>query len=501
MPALLSILLAGLAIYLLQRVSEQAKRRASLPPGPRGLPLVGNLFDMPTSNQWMKFAEWGKKYGDICFVTIFGKPIIILNTAKAAIDILEKKSAIYSDRPTFLMVGELAGWNDMLVLSPYGEKSRLHRKLLYKTIGTAKSVQRLVPIAEAETRRFINRVISKPEDLATQIRHSAGAIILLVSYGYEVQEHHDPFVDLVERADSQFSECTTPGAFWVDVVPIFRYVPEWFPGAGFKRLAKEFRQTLHDMVERPFAFVKEQMDTGNAVPSYTHELLEKKGLTADEELAIKWSAASLYSGGGDTTISAIHAFFLAMTLYPEVQKQAQAEIEAVVGTHTLPTYTDRERLPYVDALVKEVLRWNTVVPLAPHCVLEEDVHEGYRIPAGSTVIANLDNMLHDPLTYPNPSVFDPTRFIPSEGKVPQKDPRSICFGFGRRVCPGIHFADMTVFSSCVMALATLNIAKYVENGMVVEPVMDKTPGSVNHPVPFKCSITARAPYGNGIPGN
>ncbi|KII86266.1 hypothetical protein PLICRDRAFT_93731 [Plicaturopsis crispa FD-325 SS-3] len=489
MPALLSTLLAGLAIYLLQRVAGKAKRRASLPPGPTGLPLVGNLFDIPTSNQWIKFAEWGKKYGDICSVTILGKPMIILNSAKAATDLLDKKSAIYSDRPIFPMAGELAGWSDMLILTPYGEKSRLHRKLLHKEIGTVNSVQRHVPVAEAETRLFINRVISKPEDLATHIRHTAAAIILHVSHGYEVQEHHDPFIDLADNAVSQFSDCTTPGAFWVDVAPILRYVPEWCPGAGFKKLAKEFRQTLRDM---PHNFVKEQMNDGTAIPSYTRELLEKKGPNADEELAIKWSAASLYSGGADTTVSAIHAFFLAMTLYPEVQKQAQAEIDTVVGTHTLPTYTDRERLPYVDALVKEVLRWNTVVPLAPHRVMEEDVYEGYRIPAGSTMLANLDNMLHDPLTYPDPSVFDPTRFIPSEGKVVQKDPRSICFGFGRRICPGLHFADMTVFSSCAMALATLNIAKCIKNGMVVEPVTDKTPGSVNHPVPFKCSITARA---------
>ncbi|KII86264.1 hypothetical protein PLICRDRAFT_55999 [Plicaturopsis crispa FD-325 SS-3] len=453
---------------------------------------------MPTSMEWITFAEWGKKYGGVSSVTILGKPLIIINSVKAAIDLMDKKSSIYSDRPVFPMAGELVGWTDMLVLSPYGEKTRLHRKLMHKVIGTPNSVQRLVPLAEAETVRFINRVISKPEDFATHIRLTAGAIILLVSHGYEVKGPDDPFIDLANKAIAQFSECTIPGAFLVDVFPILRYVPAWFPGAGFKKLAKEWRQTLQDMAEEPYKFVLKQMDAGTAVPSFTHDLLQTKDFTDEEKVAIKWSATSVYAGGADTTVSVIHAFFQAMTLYPEVQKRAQAEIEAVLGPNTLPTFSDRARLPYVDALVKEVQRWHTVVPLTPHRVMEEDIYEGHRIPAGATVIANMDYMLHDPETYPNPSVFDPTRFIPSEGKEVQLDPRIICFGFGRRICPGVYFVDMTVFSSCAMALATLNIGKYVENGVVMEPSLEPIPGGVHHPRPFKCSITPRAPYENGI---
>lgn len=63
------------------------------------------------------------------------------------------------------------------------------------------------------------------------------------------------------------------------------------------------------------------------------------------------------------TVSAVYSFFLAMTLFPEAQKKAQAEIDAVVGSDRLPTFTDRDSLPYVEALAKEVVRWNVVVPL------------------------------------------------------------------------------------------------------------------------------------------
>jgi len=87
-------------------------------------------------------------------------------------------------------------------------------------------------------------------------------------------------------------------------------------------------------------------------------------------------------------------------------------------------------------------------------------------------------MLHDPRTYPNPSEFDPDRYISGEGKDPQQDPRTICFGFGRRICPGLNLADASVFISCAMSLAVFDISKAVENGVEVTPVVDNMPGTI-----------------------
>ena len=160
-----------------------------------------------------------------------------------------------------------------------------------------------------------------------------------------------------------------------------------------------------------------------------------------------------------------------MTLHPDVLKKAQNEIDSVVGNDRLPDYADRQNLPYVDALVKEVLRWNSVVPIGtiyllflfpfsyldllgvPHRVMEDDIYNGYFIPKGSLVIANIWQVLlslsfwssslsnkrqltHDPRTYTNPMTFNPDRFLPSENRKPELDPRQICFGFGRRY---VHF--------------------------------------------------------------
>jgi len=143
------------------------------------------------------------------------------------------------------------------------------------------------------------------------------------------------------------------------------------------------------MLEWPHNYVKQQLAAGTASKSFTSTLLDRKQLSAEDEFDIKWSALSLYGGGADTTVSAIYSFFLAITLHPEVAKKAQEEIDAVVGNDRLPTFDDREHLPYIDAVSKEVFRWNSVIPTAvPHRVIQDDIHEGFFIPKGSVVIPN-----------------------------------------------------------------------------------------------------------------
>lgn len=489
---LVDICLVVFALIVIKVISH-LKRIPPLPPGPKGYPLIGNALDMPTEKEWLTFAKWGDVWGDICSVTVLGQPIIILNSRRIVYEMLDKKSAVYSDRPVLQMGGELVGWKNCLVLLPYGDRFRRYRRLFHSLVGGQATLKNFLPIEEVETRRFLRRVLAKPEDLQTHIRKTAGAIILRISHGYEVKENNDPFIDLAEKATEQFSLATTPGGFLVDFVPALRYVPSWLPGAGFQKKAASWANTLSEMVDQPHNFVKQQMAAGVAPISFSSTFLESKGLSDEEEFDLKWSAASLYAGAADTTVSAIYSFFLAMTLFPDVAKKAQEEIDSVVGSDRLPTYADREFLPYVDALVKEVFRWNSVAPTGvPHRAIQDDVQDGYFIPKGSLVIPNIWKLTHDPKVYENPFVFRPERFIASGTRLAEPDPRQVCFGFGRRICPGIYLADISVFMSCVLSLAVFDIAKCVENGVVVEPVHENTTGTISHPKAFKCSIKPRS---------
>jgi len=202
---------------------------------------------------------------------------------------------------------------------------------------------------------------------------------------------------------------------------------------------------------------------------------------------------TFYAAGGDTTVSALASFFLIMVLYPDVQRKAQAELDNVLEPGCLPKFSDRSKLPYIDALIKEIHRWNPVVPTAiPHKLTQDDVYKGYHIPAGSTIIPNSWAVMHDPSLYPDPFSVVPERYLKEDGKL-NPDPRLFAFGYGRRICPGQLLAEDTLFIVVAMVLATLNIDKAVNSdGLPMEPKVNYTGPTITHAAPFECRISPRS---------
>jgi len=484
---------ASTTVLLLLVRSILRKRRLAalgpLPPGPKGIPILGNALDLPKTQEWLTYEKWGKEHGPIVHVDAMGQPIVILNSQKAAVDLLDKRSATYSDRPYLAMGGDLVGWDHTLVLTPYGERFRNMRKLFHRLIGARNSDQ-FWGLEEKETRKFLLRMLEAPEKFRDHIRVTAGAIILLISHGYTVNPvvGQDPFVTLADTATEQFSYSTEPGKWFVDLIPALKYIPDWFPGASFKKTAVEWRANLTEMCELPHRFVKEGIKSGTAAPSFTQELLESKEASAfskEEEETIKWTAASLYSGGADTTVSAISTFFLAMAMNPEVVKKAQEELDRVVGSERLPNFKDRPRMPYVEAICKEVLRWGPVVPTGvPHVSTKDDVYEGYRIPKGTLVFSNIWGITHDETVYPQPCEFKPERYLDAK-----EDSKTTSFGYGRRICPGMNLADLSLWISVAMTLHVFDIKPIASE----PPQFKYTNGTISHPEPFKCTITPRTP--------
>jgi len=123
-----------------------------------------------------------------------------------------------------------------------------------------------------------------------------------------------------------------------------------------------------------------------------------------------------------------------MVLYPKVLKKAQAELDRVVGHGRLPDYSDREDLPYIEAIMKEVLRWNPPLPIAiPTRVTQDDVYRGYFIPEGATIVQNVWAVTRDEKLFPDPETFNPDRYL-KDGKIDPTvfSPEERVFGGGRR---------------------------------------------------------------------
>ncbi|KAI0341374.1 cytochrome P450 [Trametopsis cervina] len=475
-----------------------------IPPGPPGLPLVGNAFQIPSDRQWLKFDQWIKEYGDVVHLNVTGQSTVVLGSLQAAAELLDNRGLMYSDRPPAVMAGELVGWNLGLGYSPgpHSPRFREFRRMFQQFMGPRAAQDPTLLLAQTQNAaKLMLRLLDGPEEFITHVRQSTGALILRLAFGYEVSEDHkeDKLVKIAETAMQGFARASEPGTFLVDTIPVLKHVPSWFPGAGFQKEAARMRRDREELYDVPYDFVKSCMGGTDTPTSFvSFHLTEKEAPTAEREELIKAAAASLYSGGADTTPSSLASFILAMTLYPHVQARAQAEVESVIGPagQRLPSFSDRPHLPYVEAIVLELLRWNPAVPLGlAHQLTQDDVYRGYRLKKGTVVWANIWTMLHDETVFPRPLEFRPERFLDKNGAIrplsKAEDP-NLGFGFGRRICPGMYFADNSIFIAVAMMLGFFNISKATdENGREIIPEVEYD-GFISHPRPFKCNIKPRS---------
>ncbi|KZV80853.1 cytochrome P450 [Exidia glandulosa HHB12029] len=435
-----------------------------------------------------------------------GQHLVILSSAEAVEDLLLKRGAIYSDRPTLAMQ-QLSGWEYAYATLRYGERFRATRRLSGRVMNSRAS-RDYIPMQEQAMRRLLKMLLVTPERFEHHIKSAAGSIVLKLAYDYDTVDDHDPLVDLADRALEIFSVSSKP--HWaVNLFPALRYLPHWFPGCGFLGQAAIWKKVVREMYKRPFEMAKKNMQTESGHDSMIAKMLEGDGESPSPDLEelVMLCVGSLY-GGVSQTVSAGLSFLLAMTLYPDVQHRAQAEIEAITGGDRLPTYNDRERMPYVDALIQEVHRWNPVLPCGlPHFCSTEDVYRGFRIPSGSTVLANVWHITHDPKIYPEPFAFNPDRYLgDTVGSSVNPDPKGFIFGFSRRECPGRFVADASVWLMVATTLATFNIGMATdENGQPLVPDVKYSSGILRrvrrlHPLSFPCKIVPKSPRAAALVG-
>ncbi|KXN81911.1 O-methylsterigmatocystin oxidoreductase [Leucoagaricus sp. SymC.cos] len=446
------ILMAGsiLALWLHQFWMKKRRRNSNIlglgclpyPPGPKGYPFVGAMFDLPQEKPWLVYDQWLKKYGDMVYFEVMGQPFLILGSLKRTTELFDKRSNKYSDRPRFPMLVEMMGFGFTMGMIPYGQWWRRHRRAFHQHFNSNR-VYKYEDVQIRETRTFLRRLVDTPHNFTHHTYHLFAAIIMNISYGISIDESSDPYIYKAQESLIGFSEAGVPGRFLVDSFPIMKYIPDWVPGTGWKKFAEYYRELNKLVVTEPFEDVKRRMVEGTASPSVALSLISELPEEGDpgreeEETVVRDVAAVSYVAGADTTVSTVLSFFLAMCLYPDVQKKAQSELDQVLNGR-LPEFNDRPSLPYINAIVKEASRWYLVLPLAlPHSTSEDDIYDGYFIPKGTIVIGNAWTILQDPEVYPDPEHFIPERFLKDGQLDPDvQDPIVAFFGFGRRICPAV----------------------------------------------------------------
>ncbi|PSR73546.1 hypothetical protein PHLCEN_2v10465 [Hermanssonia centrifuga] len=400
-------LVLGLLVFIgLYLWSLRSASKFPVPPGPKPLPLLGNIFDLTTKELWLRVTAWAEQYGEVAFAR-------------------------------------------------YGDYSRRQRRLMNRALGPS-AVHTYHPLIETETHALLKRILADPQEYLEYIRRYAGGLTLNSVYGYQAHSNDDKFLNLANEAvDLLSNEIASGGGIWpVDVFPFLRHLPVWLPGTSFKRKAIIWRSKIQESVDIPYEYVLARRKAGNAGPCFVTTALEgvqDKGvgdLDVQRAFDIRWTANSMYAGSLDTTITTVQFFILAMVLNPEALAKAQKEIDTVVGTARLPEFSDRESLPYIKCVMNEVLRWGAPVPL------------GYR-----KMLRN-ETIYPDPASF-NPDRY---LAEVDEVTAKRRDPRNYVFGFGRRRCPGTNLVESSLWMVIVSMIATLSISKAKdESGCDIEP--------------------------------
>ncbi|ESK91686.1 cytochrome p450 [Moniliophthora roreri MCA 2997] len=404
---------------------------------------------------------------------------------------MEREGASLVDRPTNISGGETLSGGMRTLLVPAGHRIRKLRKALHAELQP-KMAASYEPIQLRYARRLVLSVMDNPAVHQSHCKSYAASVIMTLTYGKATPSTYtDPDVQQVNQCLARLGQVLRPGTYLVDTFPVLRYVPFYL-----SRLKRDHQVELN-LFRSQLNGVRNSVDAGKEVPaSFAKYLLEHQkeyGLNDDETAYL---AGSMFGAGSDTSAAAISIMMMAAASFPEAQARVQEELDKVVGSNRYPTFADEPDLPQVTAFYLECYRWRPVsVNGFAHRATNDITWRQYRIPAGAIVMGSHWCIFHDPEIFTNPDEFDPQRWMdPKTGKI-RDDLRNFNFGFGRRVCPGQHVANRSVFINTALVLWAFKISQ--DPAMPID-IMAFTETVNIHPLPFKLIFELRSLKKDGI---
>ncbi|KAG2362576.1 hypothetical protein BDR07DRAFT_1357440 [Suillus spraguei] len=420
-------------------------RRSRLPPSPPTWRLRGHF--LPYHNASLTVAQWIDEYGPLITIRSGMQTVVIIGRYNAAMDIMEKQGRILAGRPR-LVAGEILTRRLDVGLAHPGDRFRRMRRALHTHLQP-KSADAYQPLQMSQAKNVILNILDDPDSFQHHASSYAADTILKITYGKTTPTSAtDPEVREIRQLIVRFRTITRHGYYLVDSIPWLKYVPWYAP-----ELRDESERTIRlytSQLNRVRQQLQSNEDIGSSFSKYILENEHLYGLTEDE---MAYLAGGLFGAGSHTTGIAICTVLMAAAHFPEEQAKVQTELDAVIGQERAPTFADKPSLPHLEAFISEAFRWRPVAPEGgvPHRTTEDVIWENYCIPAGTTVVGNLWAISRDPEVYPEPDTFKPQRWIDDQGRL-RDDLTFFTYGFGRRVCPGQHVANRSVFINSLLIL-------------------------------------------------
>ena len=472
-PAIILILIFLSYILRFQALSSEESRRKKRGwkriPGPPYNIIGDNVGQFDPVSPFLTFQKWAKEYGPIHQVKVGSQYIISINDPRIAKELFEKRGAKYSSRRSPHVGSELLSQGRRIAFIPSGPMHAAFRRQMHGILSVSRTKENQ-EIQELESRQLLQELLDwsnspgrgsdRDFGVVQQIyRRYALSVMMTLAFGQRVASLRANIVKTVFDIMDDMARTIQPGQYFVDIFPILKRLPyflrTWEHEVN-RKIAWQW-PFLKDLLDR----TELQMTKGIPNPGLIRSLIEQRAEMTDEQRdekflddkSIAYQAMTLLEAGSDTTSIAVMNFTMAMVLNPAEMLKGQEAVDAIVGEDRLPNFEDLAQMPYINQIVKEVMRWRPVINMGiPHSNTAEDEVNGYYVPKDSVIFGNMWAMQHDPTYYPEPDAFRPARHESSKDKTAFESSMETdamnrdhyIFGWGRRICPGLHLAEASV---------------------------------------------------------
>ncbi|KAF3556523.1 hypothetical protein F2Q69_00015769 [Brassica cretica] len=478
----------ALAAVLLFFLSQKSKtKRYKLPPGPRGLPVIGNLHQLSQLNPQRFFYGWAKKYGPIFSYKIGSQTMVVISSAKLTKELLKTQDVNFANRPQHRGHEFITYGRSDMAMNHYTPYYREMRKMGMNHLFSPTRVATFKHVREEEARTMMVKVEkaaerAEPVDISELMLTFTNSVVCRQAFGKKYNEDGEEmkrFIKILYGTQSVLGKI-----FFSDFFPLFGFLDDWTGLTAYMMECFERQDTYIQEI------IDETLDHNRAKPETESMIDLLMEIYKDQPFASKFTIENVKGvilnivvAGTDTAAAAVVWGMTYLMKYPQVMKKAQAEVRKYAREKgsTFITEDDVKNLPYFRALVKETLRIEPVIPLLiPRACIQDTKIAGYDIPAGTTVNVNAWAVSRDEKEWgPNPDEFKPERFLEKDVDFKGTDYEFIPFGSGRRMCPGMRLGAAML--EVPFANLLLNFNFKLPNGMKPEEInMDVMTGLAMH---------------------
>lgn len=439
----ISVIFITFLVFVLKTVQFRKRSKATnLPPGPWNLPFIGNLHKLIGKLPHHVLRDMSKIYGPLMYLKLGQVPSIVISSPDIAEEVMKTNGVVFAHRPYVLASRVFHYDSTDIVFSPYGNYWRQMRKISTMELLSTKRVQGLSPIRVEEISNLIKSIPNNGEEtinLSQRLFSLAYANTARAAFGKKIKNQEE-FVSLVK----EFSELASFNI--ADMFPSFKLL-QVIGRYQLKAMQKKVEVILNDLMDSH----REKMtatSSGKVEPQ--DDLLDVllKVQKNDQDLEcpltdenVKAVILDIVVAGSETSSTNVEWALSEMIRNPRVMKKAQAEVRKAFGEKGKVDEASLPELKYLQAVIKETLRFHPSAPLLlPRASNEECEINGYVIPAKTSVYINAWAISHDPKHWAEPEEFKPERFLDNKVDFRGGDFIYIPFGAGKRSCPGISYA-------------------------------------------------------------